>query len=120
MSITFLYNFLFGNIKKLFYSESVTFFFSFCVSGEVPCKNLYKIPLSNLVGRSIERPLKSPLAPKVITTTTSSGIASLPVTHSLSLSRMEIKEIASRTRKELLGKLFSFLSVHINCQVCNV
>ncbi|XP_063208881.1 GTPase-activating Rap/Ran-GAP domain-like protein 3 isoform X9 [Chroicocephalus ridibundus] len=75
------------------------------LEGEVPCKNLYKIPLSNLVGRSIERPLKSPLAPKVIATTTSSGIASLPVTHSLSLSRMEIKEIASRTRKELLGLL---------------
>ncbi|XP_021269880.1 GTPase-activating Rap/Ran-GAP domain-like protein 3 isoform X4 [Numida meleagris] len=73
--------------------------------GEVPCKNLYKIPLSNLVGRSIERPLKSPLAPKVITTPTSSGISSLPVTHSLSLSRMEIKEIANRTRKELLGLL---------------
>ncbi|KAI1232246.1 GTPase-activating Rap/Ran-GAP domain-like protein 3, partial [Lamprotornis superbus] len=68
------------------------------LEGEVPCKNLYKIPLSNLVGRSIERPLKSPLAPKVITTTTLSGITSLPVTHSLSLSRMEIKEIASRTR----------------------
>ncbi|NXF05879.1 GARL3 protein, partial [Smithornis capensis] len=75
------------------------------LEGEVPCKNLYKIPLSNLVGRSIERPLKSPLAPKVIPTTTSSGTASLPVTHSLSLSRMEIKEIASRTRKELLGLL---------------
>ncbi|XP_064891371.1 GTPase-activating Rap/Ran-GAP domain-like protein 3 isoform X9 [Columba livia] len=75
------------------------------LEGEVPCKNLYKIPLSNLVGRSIERPLKSPLAPKVITPTASSGIASLPVTHSLSLSRMEIKEIASRTRKELLGLL---------------
>uniref|UniRef100_A0A8C3CWB1 GTPase-activating Rap/Ran-GAP domain-like protein 3 n=1 Tax=Cairina moschata TaxID=8855 RepID=A0A8C3CWB1_CAIMO len=73
--------------------------------GEVPGKNLYKIPLSNLVGRSIERPLKSPLTPKVITTPTSSGVTSLPVTHSLSLSRMEIKEIASRTRKELLGKL---------------
>ncbi|XP_017693917.1 PREDICTED: GTPase-activating Rap/Ran-GAP domain-like protein 3 isoform X1 [Lepidothrix coronata] len=75
------------------------------LEGEIPCRNLYKIPLSNLVGRSIERPLKSPLAPKVIATTTSSGIASLPVTHSLSLSRMEIKEIASRTRKELLGLL---------------
>ncbi|NXX97613.1 GARL3 protein, partial [Centropus bengalensis] len=73
--------------------------------GEVPCKNLYKIPLSNLVGRSIERPLKSPLARKVVTSTTSSGAASPPVTHSLSLSRMEIKEIASRTRKELLGLL---------------
>ncbi|XP_035410993.1 GTPase-activating Rap/Ran-GAP domain-like protein 3 isoform X25 [Cygnus atratus] len=73
--------------------------------GEIPGKNLYKIPLSNLVGRSIERPLKSPLTPKVITTPTSSGVTSLPVTHSLSLSRMEIKEIASRTRKELLGLL---------------
>ncbi|XP_035197732.1 GTPase-activating Rap/Ran-GAP domain-like protein 3 isoform X9 [Oxyura jamaicensis] len=73
--------------------------------GEVLGKNLYKIPLSNLVGRSIERPLKSPLTPKVITTPTSSGVTSLPVTHSLSLSRMEIKEIASRTRKELLGLL---------------
>ncbi|NXC18777.1 GARL3 protein, partial [Corythaeola cristata] len=75
------------------------------LEGEVPCKKLFKIPLSNLVGRSIERPLKSPLAAKVITATASSGIASLPVTHSLSLSRMEIKEIASRTRKELLGLL---------------
>ncbi|XP_025967971.1 GTPase-activating Rap/Ran-GAP domain-like protein 3 isoform X5 [Dromaius novaehollandiae] len=75
------------------------------LEGEVPCKNLYKIPLSNLVGRSIERPLKSPLVPKVVTTPISSGIASVPVTHSLSLSRMEIKEIASRTRKELLGLL---------------
>ncbi|NXD39549.1 GARL3 protein, partial [Copsychus sechellarum] len=75
------------------------------VEGEFPCKNLYKIPLSNLVGRSIERPLKSPLAPKVITPTTLSGFTSLPAMHSLSLSRMEIKEIASRTRKELLGLL---------------
>uniref|UniRef100_A0A8B9T6U8 GTPase-activating Rap/Ran-GAP domain-like protein 3 n=1 Tax=Anas platyrhynchos TaxID=8839 RepID=A0A8B9T6U8_ANAPL len=82
--------------------------------GEVPGKNLYKIPLSNLVGRSIERPLKSPLTPKVITTPTSSGVTSLPVTHSLSLSRMEIKEIASRTRKELLGKLP--FSVHLQAK----
>ncbi|XP_063792024.1 GTPase-activating Rap/Ran-GAP domain-like protein 3 isoform X2 [Pseudophryne corroboree] len=72
-------------------------------TGEVQYTNIYKIPLCNLVGRSIERPLKSPLVPKVITTPTSSGIACIPVTHSLSLSRMEIKEIASRTRKELLG-----------------
>ncbi|XP_018088086.1 GTPase-activating Rap/Ran-GAP domain-like protein 3 isoform X2 [Xenopus laevis] len=71
--------------------------------GEVQCRNIYKIPLSNLVGRSIERPLKSPLVPKVITTPTSIGLSGIPVTHSLSLSRMEIKEIASRTRKELLG-----------------
>ncbi|KAM4664720.1 GTPase-activating Rap/Ran-GAP domain-like protein 3 [Discoglossus pictus] len=71
--------------------------------GEVQYRNIYKIPLSNLVGRSIERPLKSPLVPKLITTPTSSGIACIPVTHSLSLSRMEIKEIACRTRKELLG-----------------
>ncbi|CAJ0952417.1 unnamed protein product [Ranitomeya imitator] len=70
--------------------------------GEVQGRNIYKIPLSNLVGRSIERPLKSPLVPKEITPT-SGVIACSPVTHSLSLSRMEIKEIASRTRKELLG-----------------
>lgn len=74
------------------------------VLGEVLCKNIYKIPLSNLVGRSIERPLKSPLVPKVITTPTSIGVASIPAVPSLSLPRMEIKEIASRTRKELLGK----------------
>ncbi|KAM7143890.1 GTPase-activating Rap/Ran-GAP domain-like protein 3 isoform 4-T6 [Macrochelys suwanniensis] len=73
--------------------------------GEVQYKHLYKIPLSNLVGRSIERPLKSPLVPKAITMPTSSIIASAPVSHSLSLSRMEIKEIASRTRRELLGLL---------------
>ncbi|XP_074871627.1 GTPase-activating Rap/Ran-GAP domain-like protein 3 [Carettochelys insculpta] len=73
--------------------------------GEVQYKNLYRIPLSNLVGRSIERPLKSPLVPKAVTTPTFSGIASAPVSHSLSLSRVEIKEIASRTRKELLGLL---------------
>ncbi|XP_010611887.1 GTPase-activating Rap/Ran-GAP domain-like protein 3 isoform X2 [Fukomys damarensis] len=73
--------------------------------GEIQSKNLYKIPLRNLVGRSIERPLKSPLVSKVITPPTSIGlgITAIPVTHSLSLSRMEIKEIASRTRRELLG-----------------
>ncbi|XP_048199200.1 GTPase-activating Rap/Ran-GAP domain-like protein 3 isoform X3 [Perognathus longimembris pacificus] len=73
--------------------------------GEIQSKNLYKIPLRNLVGRSIERPLKSPLVSKVITPPTSIGLglAAIPVTHSLSLSRMEIKEIASRTRRELLG-----------------
>ncbi|XP_015862640.1 GTPase-activating Rap/Ran-GAP domain-like protein 3 isoform X1 [Peromyscus maniculatus bairdii] len=73
--------------------------------GEIQSKNLYRIPLRNLVGRSIERPLKSPLVSKVITPPTSIGlgVAAIPVTHSLSLSRMEIKEIASRTRRELLG-----------------
>uniref|UniRef100_A0A667HYU9 GTPase-activating Rap/Ran-GAP domain-like protein 3 n=1 Tax=Lynx canadensis TaxID=61383 RepID=A0A667HYU9_LYNCA len=73
--------------------------------GETQSKNLYKIPLRNLVGRSIERPLKSPLVSKAVTPPTSIGlgIAAIPVTHSLSLSRMEIKEIASRTRRELLG-----------------
>ncbi|XP_062929502.1 GTPase-activating Rap/Ran-GAP domain-like protein 3 isoform X1 [Mobula hypostoma] len=71
--------------------------------GEIQWKHIYKIPLSNLVGRSIERPLKSPLVAKVATTPTSSVTAPMPVTHSLSLSRMEIKEIACRTRKELLG-----------------
>uniref|UniRef100_A0A8C9RLT2 GTPase-activating Rap/Ran-GAP domain-like protein 3 n=1 Tax=Scleropages formosus TaxID=113540 RepID=A0A8C9RLT2_SCLFO len=75
--------------------------------GEVQAKHLFKIPLSNLVGRSIERPLKSPLLHKVVTTPTLSMVAAsthLPVQHSLSCSRMEIKEIASRTRKELLGE----------------
>ncbi|KAG9354235.1 hypothetical protein JZ751_012359 [Albula glossodonta] len=78
----------------------------FSVEGEMQAKHIYKIPLSNLVGRSIERPLKSPLINKVVTTPTPSMVAPstlIPVTHSLSLSRMEIKEIASRTRKELLG-----------------
>ncbi|XP_067397737.1 GTPase-activating Rap/Ran-GAP domain-like protein 3 isoform X2 [Emydura macquarii macquarii] len=84
-------------------SHEMPEFPSSSAEGEVQYKTLYKIPLSNLVGRSIERPLKSPLVPKAITTPTSSGIASVPVSHSLSLSRMEIKEIASRTRKELLG-----------------
>ncbi|XP_039183026.1 GTPase-activating Rap/Ran-GAP domain-like protein 3 isoform X2 [Crotalus tigris] len=73
--------------------------------GEALGRNIYKIPLSNLVGRSIERPLKSPMVPKVITTPTSAGMAPVPVAPSLSLSRIEIKQIASRTRKELLGLL---------------
>uniref|UniRef100_A0A3B4E6M2 GTPase-activating Rap/Ran-GAP domain-like protein 3 n=1 Tax=Pygocentrus nattereri TaxID=42514 RepID=A0A3B4E6M2_PYGNA len=75
--------------------------------GEAPSKQIYKIPLSNLVGRSIERPLKSPLVNKVLTAPGPGVIAPVPMiptTPSLSLSRMEIKEIASRTRKELLGK----------------
>uniref|UniRef100_A0A8C2D6C0 GTPase-activating Rap/Ran-GAP domain-like protein 3 n=1 Tax=Cyprinus carpio TaxID=7962 RepID=A0A8C2D6C0_CYPCA len=74
--------------------------------GEAPSKHIYKIPLSNLVGRSIERPLKSPLVNKVLTAPAPSVIGPTPIiasTTSLSLSRMEIKEIASRTRKELLG-----------------
>ncbi|XP_041914839.1 LOW QUALITY PROTEIN: GTPase-activating Rap/Ran-GAP domain-like protein 3 [Alosa sapidissima] len=74
--------------------------------GEAQSKHIYKIPLSNLVGRSIERPLKSPLVNKVVTAPGPSVINPVPLipsTPSLSLSRMEIKEIASRTRKELLG-----------------
>ncbi|XP_011479839.1 GTPase-activating Rap/Ran-GAP domain-like protein 3 isoform X6 [Oryzias latipes] len=74
--------------------------------GEVTCKHIFKIPLCNLVGRSIERPLKSPLVNKVLTAPTPAMAPPTPLisaTHSLSLSRMEIKEIASRTRKELLG-----------------
>ncbi|XP_072310676.1 GTPase-activating Rap/Ran-GAP domain-like protein 3 isoform X5 [Eucyclogobius newberryi] len=74
--------------------------------GESTCKHIFKIPLSNLVGRSIERPLKSPLVNKVLTAPAPSMVSSTPhisATHSLSMSRMEIKEIASRTRKELLG-----------------
>ncbi|XP_032089310.1 GTPase-activating Rap/Ran-GAP domain-like protein 3 [Thamnophis elegans] len=84
--------------ENLIFSPSAT-------EGEALCRNIYKIPLSNLVGRSIERPLKSPMVPKVITTPTSSGVSSILVAPSLSLSRIEIKEIASRTRKELLGLL---------------
>lgn len=79
----------------------------FSVPGEAACKHIFKIPLCNLVGRSIERPLKSPLVNKVLTTPAPAMVAPTPLisaTHSLSLSRMEIKEIASRTRKELLGK----------------
>ncbi|XP_034094753.1 GTPase-activating Rap/Ran-GAP domain-like protein 3 isoform X4 [Gymnodraco acuticeps] len=74
--------------------------------GESACKHMFKIPLCNLVGRSIERPLKSPLVNKVLTTPAPTMLpptALISATHSLSLSRMEIKEIASRTRKELLG-----------------
>uniref|UniRef100_A0A3B4E698 GTPase-activating Rap/Ran-GAP domain-like protein 3 n=1 Tax=Pygocentrus nattereri TaxID=42514 RepID=A0A3B4E698_PYGNA len=85
------------------------------ISGEAPSKQIYKIPLSNLVGRSIERPLKSPLVNKVLTAPGPGVIAPVPMiptTPSLSLSRMEIKEIASRTRKELLGK-WSLLSVYV-------
>uniref|UniRef100_A0A8C7UAJ1 CNH domain-containing protein n=1 Tax=Oncorhynchus mykiss TaxID=8022 RepID=A0A8C7UAJ1_ONCMY len=79
--------------------------------GEAQCKHIFKIPLSNLVGRSIERPLKSPLVNKVVTGLTAqvpsmcvapAGPLLQGASHTLSLSRMEIKEIASRTRKELL------------------
>ncbi|CAB1332488.1 unnamed protein product, partial [Coregonus sp. 'balchen'] len=79
---------------------------------EAQCKHIFKIPLSNLVGRSIERPLKSPLVNKVVTGLTAqapsmcvapAGPLMQGASHTLSLSRMEIKEIASRTRKELLG-----------------
>uniref|UniRef100_A0A8C2ZLM9 GTPase-activating Rap/Ran-GAP domain-like protein 3 n=1 Tax=Cyclopterus lumpus TaxID=8103 RepID=A0A8C2ZLM9_CYCLU len=73
--------------------------------GEAACKHMFKIPLCNLVGRSIERPLKSPLVNKVLTTPAAPAMLPptplIAATHSLSLSRMEIKEIASRTRKEL-------------------
>uniref|UniRef100_A0A6Q2ZBZ2 GTPase-activating Rap/Ran-GAP domain-like protein 3 n=1 Tax=Esox lucius TaxID=8010 RepID=A0A6Q2ZBZ2_ESOLU len=89
--------------------------------GEAQCKHIFKIPLSNLVGRSIERPLKSPLVNKVVTGLTgpapSMCVAAMGplmqgASHTLSLSRMEIKEIASRTRKELLGETLdcTFLS----------
>lgn len=77
---------------------------------------MFKIPLCNLVGRSIERPLKSPLVNKVLTTSAPAMVPPTPLisaTHSLSLSRMEIKEIASRTRKELLGKITNLIYVNI-------
>ncbi|XP_016371085.1 GTPase-activating Rap/Ran-GAP domain-like protein 3 isoform X2 [Sinocyclocheilus rhinocerous] len=88
------------------YGTKLSLYMSKDSEGEAPSKHIYKIPLSNLVGRSIERPLKSPLVNKVLTAPASSVIGPTPMiasTTSLSLSRMEIKEIASRTRKELLG-----------------
>uniref|UniRef100_A0A9J7Y8T5 GTPase-activating Rap/Ran-GAP domain-like protein 3 n=2 Tax=Cyprinus carpio TaxID=7962 RepID=A0A9J7Y8T5_CYPCA len=88
------------------YGTKLSLYMSKDSEGEAPSKHIYKIPLSNLIGRSIERPLKSPLVNKVLTAPAPSVIGPTPIiasTTSLSLSRMEIKEIASRTRKELLG-----------------
>ncbi|XP_073334240.1 GTPase-activating Rap/Ran-GAP domain-like protein 3 isoform X1 [Pagrus major] len=88
------------------YGTKLSLYMSKDAEGEAACKHMFKIPLCNLVGRSIERPLKSPLVNKVLTTPAPAMVPSTPLisaTHSLSLSRMEIKEIASRTRKELLG-----------------
>ncbi|XP_067107051.1 GTPase-activating Rap/Ran-GAP domain-like protein 3 isoform X1 [Osmerus mordax] len=87
------------------YGTKLSLYVSKDAEGETACKHIFKIPLSNLVGRSIERPLKSPLVNKVVTSSLSMVAPTplSPATHSLSLSRMEIKEIASRTRKELLG-----------------
>uniref|UniRef100_A0AAQ4S216 GTPase-activating Rap/Ran-GAP domain-like protein 3 n=1 Tax=Gasterosteus aculeatus aculeatus TaxID=481459 RepID=A0AAQ4S216_GASAC len=88
------------------YGTKLSLYMSKDAEGEPACKHIFKIPLCNLVGRSIERPLKSPLVNKVLTTPGPPVAPPSPLisaTHSLSLSRMEIKEIASRTRKELLG-----------------
>ncbi|KAI4816832.1 hypothetical protein KUCAC02_009136 [Chaenocephalus aceratus] len=87
------------------YGTKLSLYMSKDAEGESACKHIFKIPLCNLVGRSIERPLKSPLVNKVLTTPAAMlpPTALISATHSLSLSRMEIKEIASRTRKELLG-----------------
>ncbi|XP_067430108.1 GTPase-activating Rap/Ran-GAP domain-like protein 3 isoform X1 [Thunnus thynnus] len=88
------------------YGTKLSLYMSKDAEGELACKHIFKIPLCNLVGRSIERPLKSPLVNKVLTTPAPAMVPPTPLisaTHSLSLSRMEIKEIASRTRKELLG-----------------
>ncbi|XP_059213609.1 GTPase-activating Rap/Ran-GAP domain-like protein 3 isoform X3 [Centropristis striata] len=88
------------------YGTKLSLYMSKDAEGEAACKHMFKIPLCNLVGRSIERPLKSPLVNKVLTTPAPAMVPQTPLisaTHSLSLSRMEIKEIASRTRKELLG-----------------
>ncbi|XP_033845801.1 GTPase-activating Rap/Ran-GAP domain-like protein 3 isoform X2 [Periophthalmus magnuspinnatus] len=88
------------------YGTKLSLYMSKDPEGESACKHIFKIPLSNLVGRSIERPLKSPLVNKVLTAPAPAMVMSAPLisaTHSLSMSRMEIKEIASRTRKELLG-----------------
>lgn len=131
--------FLLNHMKDCSLFSWFFFFFfyplGFLPPGEATCKHIFKIPLCNLVGRSIERPLKSPLVNKVMTAPTPAMIAPAPLisaTHSLSLSRMEIKEIASRTRKELLGILkykysalqslhmpwtFSDLSTNNKCKV---
>ncbi|XP_051906554.1 GTPase-activating Rap/Ran-GAP domain-like protein 3 isoform X3 [Hippocampus zosterae] len=89
------------------YGTKLSLYTSKDAEGESACKHIFKIPLCNLVGRSIERPLKSPLVNKVLAAATPAAVACaaplVSATHSLSLSRMEIKEIASRTRKELLG-----------------
>ncbi|CAJ1070199.1 GTPase-activating Rap/Ran-GAP domain-like protein 3 isoform X3 [Xyrichtys novacula] len=88
------------------YGTKLSLYMSKDAEGEASCKHMFKIPLCNLVGRSIERPLKSPLVNKVLTTPVPAMVPPSPLIsapHSLSLSRMEIKEIASRTRKELLG-----------------
>uniref|UniRef100_A0AAV2IS06 GTPase-activating Rap/Ran-GAP domain-like protein 3 n=1 Tax=Knipowitschia caucasica TaxID=637954 RepID=A0AAV2IS06_KNICA len=88
------------------YGTKLSLYMSKDPEGECGCKHIFKIPLSNLVGRSIERPLKSPLVNKVLTAPAPSMVLASPLisaSHSLSMSRMEIKEIASRTRKELLG-----------------
>uniref|UniRef100_A0AAZ3NZ82 GTPase-activating Rap/Ran-GAP domain-like protein 3 n=1 Tax=Oncorhynchus tshawytscha TaxID=74940 RepID=A0AAZ3NZ82_ONCTS len=86
------------------YGTKLSLYMSKDAEGETQCKHIFKIPLSNLVGRSIERPLKSPLVNKVVTGLTAPvGALMQGSSHTLSLSRMEIKEIASRTRKELLG-----------------
>ncbi|KAM8872868.1 GTPase-activating Rap/Ran-GAP domain-like protein 3 isoform 2-T2 [Synchiropus picturatus] len=88
------------------YGTKLSLYMSKDAEGDSQCKQIFKIPLCNLVGRSIERPLKSPLVNKVLTVAAPVMIPPAPLissSHSLSLSRMEIKEIASRTRKELLG-----------------
>ncbi|XP_028664855.1 GTPase-activating Rap/Ran-GAP domain-like protein 3 isoform X2 [Erpetoichthys calabaricus] len=97
------------------YGTKLSLYLSKEAEGEPQIRHIYKIPLSNLVSQSVERPLKSPLVNKIITTPTASTTTAaaavamaaaaniMPAAHSLSLSRMEIKEIASRTRKELLG-----------------
>ncbi|XP_017315940.1 GTPase-activating Rap/Ran-GAP domain-like protein 3 isoform X1 [Ictalurus punctatus] len=88
------------------YGTKLSLYMSKDSEGEAPSKHIYKIPLCNLVGRSIERPLKSPLVSKMLMGAVPGVIGPTSVistTPSLSLSRMEIKEIASRTRKELLG-----------------
>ncbi|XP_061656602.1 GTPase-activating Rap/Ran-GAP domain-like protein 3 isoform X2 [Syngnathoides biaculeatus] len=91
------------------YGTRLSLYTSKDAEGESACKRIFKIPLCNLVGRSVERPLKSPPAGKAPASAAAPAVAVAPAlasaahSHSLSLSRMEIKEIASRTRKELLG-----------------
>lgn len=129
--ITVFAQFSYFSFPRFFFSTFsnffvLFFFLVFYLPGEAACKHIFKIPLCNLVGRSIERPLKSPLVNKVLTAPAPVTVAPTPLisaTHSLSLSRMEIKEIASRTRKELLGRVeekcfLNFLSLNFALFLC--
>ncbi|XP_068190157.1 GTPase-activating Rap/Ran-GAP domain-like protein 3 isoform X5 [Antennarius striatus] len=88
------------------YGSKLSLYTSKDAEGDPASKHMFRIPLCNLVGRSVERPLQSPLVTKATAPPAPGAAPPAPLVcaaHALSLSRMEIKEIASRTRKELLG-----------------